>query len=63
MKFKVGDRVYRTWNPYVPGVVARIDNGIYVRWANSNDFTGAYWENNLELLMEPNDIMKELCSK
>ena len=76
--FKIGDRVLvQAWNQEVFGRVVSADrvprvewkkNHIAVRWEEGYDYgtpSDFHWEakSSLTLVVEPNDILKDLCSK
>ena len=67
--FKVGDKVWvtnRSADPYYfPGIIQKIDEtGIFhILWNNDEEIYEWNEKANLFVIGEPNDIMKELCSK
>ena len=65
-KFKVGDTVTRP-DGICRGMifeVVSIDDGFVTVKKKSSNFTSSrYFPRSLSLVQEPNDIMKELCSK
>ena len=71
MKFKVGDRVLYANNHKFSGTITKVTRAEFdhryftygVLWDHSAFENDGWQKNHLNLIMEPNDIMKELCSK